>query len=86
MYLDAKLREITMDNGNKAWGISPLKYVQEAVRNCELYLKEHFPADPELIKNAPNPFSLRYKPEIDTPPELSPEEASYFQTLIGVMR
>ena len=75
-----------MDNGNKAWRISPLKYMQEAVHFCENYLKEHFPADHELVKNTPHPFLLGYEPKMDTSPEMSPEEASYFRTPIGVMR
>ena len=50
------------------------------------YLNEHFPADHELIKNAPNPFPLGYEPAMDTSPELLPEEVSYYQTSIGVMR
>ena len=86
IYLNAKLRKVTMDNGNKAGGISPSKYVHEADRNCKNYLKERFPADHELIKYAPNQFPLGCEPEMDTSPELLPNEASYFQTLIHVMR
>ena len=40
----------------------------------------------ELIANAPNPFSLEYEPCMDVSPLLSPDKASYFQTIIGVMR
>ena len=75
-----------MDNGNKARGISPSKYVQEAVRNCENYLKEQFPADHELIKNAPTSCPLGYELDMNTSLELLLEEASCFQTFIGVMR
>ena len=53
VYLGAKLRKVTLDNDNNACGISVSKYAQEAVRNCENYLKEYFPADHQLIKNAP---------------------------------
>ena len=52
--------------------------MQEAVRNCENYLKEHFPAHHELVNNAPNPFPLGYDPNMDTSLDLPPEEASYF--------
>ena len=75
-----------MGNGNKAWRISPSKYVQEAVHNCENYLTEHFPVDHKMVKNAPTPFTLGYEPKIDTSPELLPEEALYYQAIIGVMR
>ena len=40
----------------------------------------------ELIANEPNPFPLGYEPCMDLSPMLSPEESSYFQTIIGVMR
>ena len=45
MYLGAKIRKIKMPSGVYAWGISPSKYVQEAVRNCEDYLKKNYPDD-----------------------------------------
>ena len=38
IYLGAKLRKVHLDNGVFAWGISPAKYVQEAVRNVEEHL------------------------------------------------
>ena len=34
MYLEAKLRLVTIQNSVKAWSISSSKYVQEAVRSC----------------------------------------------------
>ena len=37
IYMGAKLMKVTMDDGNKAWGVSPSKYVPETVRNYELY-------------------------------------------------
>ena len=42
--------------------------------------------DYDLISNAPNPFTFGYEPCMDVSPLLSPDEASYFQTIIGVMR
>ena len=32
IYLGAKLRQVTLDNGVVAWSASPSKYVQDAVR------------------------------------------------------
>ena len=40
IYLGAKLRLTTLDNGVKAWGMSPSKYVQQAVVNCAKHLSE----------------------------------------------
>ena len=34
---------------------------------------------------APNPFVGGYRPETDTPDPLDPDQASYYQTMIGVM-
>jgi hypothetical protein len=35
---------------------------------------------------ADNPFVMGYEPEIDETPALDPDQASYFQSIIGVMR
>jgi hypothetical protein len=55
IYLGGKLRETTLANGVKAWGISPSKYIQEAVRNTEGYLEKNF-SGRKLLKRAPTPF------------------------------
>ena len=39
-----------------------------------------------MTHNAPNPFPMDYKPSMDTSALLEPEQASYYQTIIGVMR
>ena len=39
LYLGAKLNKVQMSNDVWCWSISPSKYVQEAVRNCQKYLK-----------------------------------------------
>ena len=86
--MGAKLRKVRLENDVTCWSVSPSKYDQEAVRNCQSYLKANFPEDSDfdLIKNAPNPFPLGYEPCMDISRMLTPEEASYFQTIIGVMR
>ena len=84
--LGAKLRKEVMPNGVWCYGISPSKCVQEAVRNCKIYLKEKFPDEYELTSNAPNPFPMGYEPSMDTSALLEPEQASHYQTIIGVMR
>ena len=38
IYLGAKLRKVQLDNGVFASGMSPAKYVQEAVRKVEEHL------------------------------------------------
>ena len=75
-----------MDIDVWCWSIIPSKYVQEDVRNCQTYLKENFYDEYELVANAHNPFPLGYEPCMDVSLLLSPDEASYFQTIIGEMR
>ena len=86
IYLGSKLKQMTLENGVTAWGMSASKYVQESVRNCETHLKENLHDKYKLTKSAPNPFVQGYKPEIDVSEPLNPEEASYYQTIIGVLR
>ena len=85
IYLGAKLKQMTLANGVVAWGISPSKYIQDAVKNVENYLAENM-SDVKLPSKAPTPFVNDYAPELDVTPELDPEKANYFQTQIGVLR
>ena len=39
-----------------------------------------------MPKKAGNPFKMGYDPELDTSPELDPNAASYYLTIIGVLR
>ena len=86
IYLGAKLRQTRLPNGVTAWALSPSKYVNQAVRNCETHLKDHFDGRFTLPKRADNPFCMTYEPELDDSTPLDPDAASYFQTIIGVMR
>ena len=80
------MKLMQLENGVWAWGLSPSKYVQEAVRNCKKYISENLPKFYKLTRLAPNPFPTDYRPELDTSPELSPEHASYYQSLMGSYR
>ncbi len=83
VYLGAKLKLMQLENGVWVWGLSPSKYVQEAVHNCKKNMKENLPKFYKLKCLAPNPFPTDYRPELDTSPELPPEHASYYQSLMG---
>jgi hypothetical protein len=85
IYLGAKLREMQLPNGVYAWSLSASKYVQEAVRNVRDYFQKErlgylWP------KHAPTPFPREYNPELDVSELLSDDEASFFQSQIGVLR
>ncbi|KAL7460544.1 hypothetical protein ACHAXS_000991 [Conticribra weissflogii] len=86
IYLGAKLKLTQLKNGVWAWGISLSKYVKEEVKNCKDYVFKHFPPQYRLPKMAPNPFPTKYEPRLDDSPELDPDLASCFQSLIGIMR
>eukprot|EP00970_Alexandrium_tamarense_P003419 scaffold531_cov145-Alexandrium_tamarense.AAC.1 len=65
MYLGTKLREITFTNGEKAWAMSPSKYVQESVSNCVKHVKANMSDMFTLPKKAINPFPTDYEPMED---------------------
>ena len=73
IYLCAKLRIMTIPNGVWCWIMSPSKYVQEAVSNCNTHLKEKCGGKYFLVKDATNPFAYHYEPEVDLSDTLHPE-------------
>ena len=85
IYLGAKLCKMTLENGVQAWALSPSKYVQEAVRNVEKYLRDNMEGQ-ALRKRASAPFPVGYVPELDISDPLKPDLAAYFQSQIGVLR
>ena len=66
------------------WGISASKYVQEAVRNIEVYIQNN--KLPKLAKRATAPLPPDYHSELDTSKELGPVRAKYYQSQIGILR
>ena len=83
IYLGNKVSHMTMENGAKAWGLSSSQYVQASVANVEKYLARR---DMRLPKKASSPLTKGYRPELDTTPELDKTEASYYMSLIGILR
>ncbi len=86
IYLGTKLKETKLPNGIWAWGMSPSKYVQQAVKNCESQLLKDFDGRYMLPSKADNPFPTTYEPELDTSEPLDPTAASFYSHIIGVMR
>ena len=85
LYLGAKLRKFTLHNGVKAWGFSPSKYVNDAIKNMENYLRDEMNGL-KLPRKAATPFENDYTPEMDTTSELNPKTATFYQTQVGVLR
>jgi hypothetical protein len=86
IYLGAKLKLTQLDNGIWAWGLSPSKYVTQAVKNCVKHLTDKINNCFCLPQWADNPFPNDYNPELDLSEPLDPECSSFYQHLIGVMR
>jgi hypothetical protein len=85
IYLGAKLKETQLPNGIWAWGISPSKYVTQAVQNCQSHLTQKLNERYKIPAKADNPFACDYCPNTDMTDPLDPECASFIQHLIGVM-
>ncbi len=56
IYLGAKLKMTQLDNGIWAWGLSPSKYVAQAVKNCAKHLTDKLNNCFRLPQQADNPF------------------------------
>ena len=59
IYLGAKLCKVQLDNDVFAWGMSPAKCVQEAVRNVEEHLTKEY-GGRKLQKGATYPWPSKY--------------------------
>jgi hypothetical protein len=86
IYLGAKLKETRLPNGVMVWGLSPSKYIVQAVKNCQLHLTEKLAGKYSIPARADNPFPVDYDPSTDLSDLLDPDCSSFYQHLIGVMR
>ncbi len=85
LYLGAKVKTMKMPNGVEAWALSASKYVQDAVKNCEKWFKEHCPKKTSTGRFS-NAFPPGYDPDLDVSEELDEDKSSFFQSQIGVLR
>ena len=86
IYLGGRVRKVKLDNGVTVWAFGSSQYVQAAVKNVETWLRK-----PENIRwrmpaKARTPLKSGYRPELGVTKELSQSNASYYQSLIGVLR
>ena len=77
------MRQVMLETGVKVWAFGSAQYVQAAVQNVEDYLAKRNEVLPARVKT---PLSNGYRPEVDTSEELGAHDASYYQSLIGVLR
>ena len=83
IYLGGQLRQVQVENGMRCWSIGSSKYIQASIKNVEDYLANR---DLKLPTKAKTPFASNYRPELDVTYQLDPDGASYFQSLIGILR
>ena len=81
--LGDKLSQVTLENGEECWAFGLTQYVRAAVDNVEEYLAKK---ENKLQAKAPAALSNGYRPEVDTTKGLDAAEASYYHSLIGVLR
>ena len=73
-----------LENGVKARAFSSSQYVQAAVKNVEEYVKDK--ENLNIPGRAETPMQTSYRPELDVSMELTPVLASYYMSLIGILR
>jgi hypothetical protein len=69
-----------------AWGLSPSKYVVQAVKNFQIHLTEKLNGKYSIPARVDNPFPVDYDPSTDFSDILDPECLSFYQHIIGLMR
>jgi hypothetical protein len=83
-YLGATIREWSIPNETrKTWSMDCIQYLKEAIKNVEAELSK----SGHCLRGKPTtPMQTGYQPELDVSPVLGPEQANYFQSLIGILR
>jgi hypothetical protein len=78
IYLSTKLKQTQLPSGVMAWGLSPSKYIVQAVENCQLHLTEKLTGKYSIPARADNPFPVDYDPSTDLSDILEPECSSFY--------
>ena len=87
IYLGDKLEKMRLENVVWEWANIPARYVNESVANMERYLDELADARCQLHKKKrKNPFIGDYSPEIHETPAFDHDLASWYQSLIIMIR
>ena len=81
-YLGNKLSQVTLENSTKCWIFSSSQYVQSTVKKLEDYCDKQGLG---MLPKVKSPWPRNYRPEVDVSTELSSIQASYYQSLIGIL-
>ena len=74
--------QVTLENGTKCWSFRSSQYVQSAVKNVEEYCDKQGLG---MLPKVKSPWPRNYRPKVDISTELSSIQASYYQSLIGMI-
>ena len=83
LYLGAKFSQMQLPNRVEDYSVSTSQYIQEAVNNVERHLTAKVM---RINRGGTSPLSPGYFPELYFSPDLDPQDASYYQSLIGILR
>ena len=89
IYLGGRCRLVELETGVKCWAFGSSQYVQSAVANVEKALADRQRLGDNRFKLPPRPrtpIQSSYRVELDISPELDAKDASYYQSLIGILR
>ena len=82
-YLGGNIREVVLEKGANAWAFGSKNYAKAAVNNVVDYLANR---SQKLVAKAPTPLSSGYRPDVDVTGKLDLADASYYHSLIGILR
>jgi hypothetical protein len=84
VYLGATIKPWSIPNETKpVWSMNSSSYLKEALHVFEIELAK---AGKTLKGKPATPMQANYRPELDVSPVLSPDQASYYMSLIGILR
>jgi len=89
IYLGGNCRLVELETGVKCWAFGSSQYVQTAVKNVEKALADRQRLGDDRFRlpaKVNTPINTSYRPELDVSPELGMKDASYYQSLIGILR
>ncbi len=79
IYLGAKLKLTQLPNEVMVWGLSPSKYIVQAVKNCQLHTTDKSNGKYSIPARVDNPFSVNHDTSTDLSDILDPECYSFYQ-------
>ena len=83
-YLGAVIKRWSIHNESKSvWSMNATNYIKEALRCVEMELAK---AGKTLKGKPSTPMQTNYRPELNVSQLLDPEQASYYMSLIGILR